>query len=271
MEPFGIYGHKMINLAPLLEEAEAAGVDHEGNLPFLLSPRRANGRAALLIHGFSASPYEMRPLAEHLAEQGYLALGVRLAGHGTRPEDLQKCRWQDWYMSAYRAYELLSEANLPVDLVAQSTGALIGLELSLRKTFRRAALLSPFLRLHHPLGHFAGWLKHLIPFQERTLSNAEVDFYYQRRPLAAVEQIVALAEHLKPQLPLITLPTLVLSAEADLTVSSPSGRRLYALLGSPEKSFCRFGPPANHNLSDSANPVFSEVRDKVQSFLGLAD
>ena len=261
----------MISLAPLLSEAKAAGVEHEGNRPFLLEPRQPNGRAALLIHGFSASPNEMRPLGERMAAEGYLVLGVRLAGHGTNPRDLQQCRWQDWYMSAYRGYEILTESGLPIDLLAQSTGALIGLELALRKPFRRAALLSPFLRMHHPLSPFVGWLKHLIPMQSRELAPEELPFYYRHRPLAGVEQILLLIAHLKPQLQQIQLPALVLSASADLTVDSASGHRLYRLLGSPEKSFQQLGPPAQHVLSAVASPCFDQVWTHILQFLNLTD
>jgi len=42
----------------------------------------------LLVHGFSGSPPEMQPMGDYLAGKGLTVLGVRLAGHGTSPEDM---------------------------------------------------------------------------------------------------------------------------------------------------------------------------------------
>ena len=41
-----------------------------------------NGGAVLLIHGYTGTPAEMRPLGDYLQQLGYTVLGVRLAGHG---------------------------------------------------------------------------------------------------------------------------------------------------------------------------------------------
>ena len=44
--------------------------------------------AALLVHGFTGTPWEMAPLAHRLASDGIMSVAVRLPGHGTSPEDL---------------------------------------------------------------------------------------------------------------------------------------------------------------------------------------
>ena len=47
-------------------------------------PFRFDGTGAaevLLVHGFTASPAEMSPLAEHLAARGVISIGVLLRGH----------------------------------------------------------------------------------------------------------------------------------------------------------------------------------------------
>ena len=47
----------------------------------------------LVLHGFTATPSEVRWLAEHLAGQGHTVYAPRLAGHGTTPEALARTRW----------------------------------------------------------------------------------------------------------------------------------------------------------------------------------
>ena len=63
----------------------------------------------LLIHGFSGSPPEMRPMGEYLAERGLTVLGVRLAGHGVTPEDMAPTGWRDWVGSAKRGLQELQD------------------------------------------------------------------------------------------------------------------------------------------------------------------
>ena len=54
-----------------------------------------NETGCLLIHGFTSTPAELRELGELLHKVGYTVLGVRLSGHGTTVEDLEKSNYKD--------------------------------------------------------------------------------------------------------------------------------------------------------------------------------
>jgi carboxylesterase len=257
----------MSDFSTELERAKQDGVTLPENLPFLFKPERPNGQALLLIHGFGASPHEMRPVAEHLCARGYLTLGTRLAGHGTSPEDLRFCRWQDWYGSVARSYSTLIETGLPVSLIGQSTGALLGLALAHQRRIERLALLSPFLKLSHPLANLAGLIKYMIPFQQRQLPHPEHLHYYERRPLTGIEQIGLLRNRIEQILHKITVPTLVIAAEGDQTVASGTGRELFEKLGSSLKEFHLFGPEVPHALSTANNPELNATCRLINNFL----
>ncbi|MDQ6694243.1 MAG: alpha/beta fold hydrolase, partial [Chloroflexota bacterium] len=96
--------------------------------PFSLGPLDAP-LACLLIHGFSGSPAEMRWLGTYLAAQGVRVEGVRLAGHGTQPEDLSYLTWHDWVHSAVEGLDRLSQPGRKVVVVGFSMGGLIALQL----------------------------------------------------------------------------------------------------------------------------------------------
>jgi carboxylesterase len=66
----------------------------EQNAPFFLGPEETDG-ACLLIHGFSATPAEMRGLGEALAAQGMRVLGIVVKGHEGNPEGLINATVQD--------------------------------------------------------------------------------------------------------------------------------------------------------------------------------
>lgn len=254
-----------------LERAKQDGVTQPENLPFLFKPDKPNGKALLLIHGFGASPYEMRFIGEWLCTRGYLTLGTRLAGHGTTPENLRLCRWQDWLESVECSYLSLQEAGLPISLVGQSTGALLGLHLAHHREVERLILLSPFLKLRHPLARFAGLLKYLFRFQLRKLPHPERLHYYERRPLAGVEQIGKLRRAIEPTLPQLSIPTLLLTAAGDQTVAKGTGLALFKKLGSRDKQFHLFGAEVPHVLSTPENPRLKETCQRIEEFLERHD
>src|SRR5262249_15441896 len=109
--------------------------------PFDLKPSKTSGarRAALLLHGFTGTPFEMRPLGEKLAERGIRAVGHRLAGHGGHPDELARTSYRDWIAGADDALAKLRGEAERVAVVGLSLGGLIGLDLA-RRTNDLAAL-----------------------------------------------------------------------------------------------------------------------------------
>lgn len=84
----------------------------------------------LVLHGFMANPSEVRWLAQGLADAGFTSYAPRLAGHGARPEDMQRMRWQDWVLSALDAYHLLRATCERVAVLGHSMGGLLALLLA---------------------------------------------------------------------------------------------------------------------------------------------
>ena len=50
----------------------------------------------LLVHGYTGSPASMRPWAEYLNQRGFTVRVPLLPGHGTKPEDLNEVKWEQW-------------------------------------------------------------------------------------------------------------------------------------------------------------------------------
>jgi carboxylesterase len=62
------------------------------------SSYRADGGSVgvLLIHGFTGSVAETRPLGQYLAARGLTVRCPLLPGHGTNAQDLTRIRWKAW-------------------------------------------------------------------------------------------------------------------------------------------------------------------------------
>ena len=86
-----------------------------------------NKTGCLLVHGFTGAPKEMRWMGEYLAEEGFSVLGVRLAGHATKPEDMIRTRYTDWMHSVEDGYHLLKGTVDRVFLIGLSMGGALSL------------------------------------------------------------------------------------------------------------------------------------------------
>jgi carboxylesterase len=89
-----------------------------------------SGLSALVVHGLTGTPYEMRYLGEQLAANGIRVRGVRLAGHASAPEDLGKVTQENWYQSVVRGFEELRAYGDPNIVIGLSCGAVLAARLA---------------------------------------------------------------------------------------------------------------------------------------------
>src|SRR5260370_39578540 len=81
------------------------------------------GVSALLVHGLTGTPYEMRYLGERLAARGVRVRGVKLAGHAGLPEELGAVGYGNWYERGGNGLEDLRPYSEPVVSVGLAVGA----------------------------------------------------------------------------------------------------------------------------------------------------
>ncbi len=187
----------------------------------------------LLVHGFTATPWEMRYLGAHLHAAGYTVHGVRLAGHATSPADLERSTWREWYASARQGLLALQGSAPRTVVVGQSMGALLALRLAVEhpETVAGVALLAPALRLS---ARWLQWMRPAFPLvlpfltpRFRFVPKGDSDVAdpqmraetpsYRQIPLRAVHQLLQLQRHVRGLLPRVAQPLLVLHSQQDHT------------------------------------------------------
>ncbi|MDH3998837.1 MAG: alpha/beta fold hydrolase [Desulfuromonadales bacterium] len=220
----------------------------------------------MLVHGFTASPHEMRPVAERLAQAGIASYAVRLPGHGATPADLSRRRWQEWLHEVETGYQLLKSDFDTVSGIGMSTGCLLLALLATNHPLQKLVLFSPYLRIRHKLAPLAGWLRWVKPYHGKPTQLAD-PHYYQRRPVAGVHQINLLIKTLKPMLPQVDCPTLAFTAENDKIVDPNSGEELIKRLGSASKEHIRLGPEVGHVMIAPETPGREEIFAKMINFI----
>lgn len=120
--------------------------------------------AVLLIHGFTSHRSGMQPILSGLEQHGILCEYPILAGHGTRPEDLQDKRWPDWQRDVEEAYRHLSQTHDQIVIIAMSMGALLGIELAAKypDSTTGLVLISPCVVFKNPLAKFTSIVAPII-------------------------------------------------------------------------------------------------------------
>ncbi len=189
------------------------------------------GPGALLIHGLTGTPYEMRYLGERLASAGVRVRGVRLAGHAAAPEDIAASTHENWYESVVQAFEELRRGGQPNVAIGLSAGAVLAARLASdqREAVAGLAMLAPAFFLPRPVTAVFKVLSAVgLPLESLFLySSAGSDIHdaAARRihpnsrlmPLSGPLNLLELSAIVRAMLPRITQPALVIHSRQDHT------------------------------------------------------
>jgi carboxylesterase len=205
-----------------------------------------NKHAVLLVHGFTATPDCMRPLAHHLNMQGYTIQAPLLAGHGHTIKQLAQTRWEDWYATVFECFKQLRQSHEKVFVAGLSLGGLLTLKLTLDfpRDISAIALLATPIRLakwiewsvfavtHSPAIYFYNTQKKKHGPDIRDPEAKRNFFNLDAMPLTCVQSIIDLQHHLRKRLPEIKTPALLMHAKMDSTAPYASMNEIASLLKS---------------------------------------
>jgi carboxylesterase len=239
--------------------------------PFFLRGGRVG---CLLIHGFTGSPPEMRPMGDYLAEKGLTVSGPLLAGHGTTPQDLARTAWQDWYTSVEAAFQELEEQCSRVFVGGFSLGSLLALHLGAHHAVTGLVLMSPAVEVSDRRSKLVPLLRHVVKFMPKDTDPQHSDltdkeaykrfWSYDVYPVAGVHQLLRLQKVVRAELGHIEVPTLVIYATGDMSISPQSGPAVYDGIGAQDKELVALHNSGHGLVVDSeCDSVFQKVHDWI--------
>jgi carboxylesterase len=209
--------------------------------PFLL-PGGPTG--CLLVHGFTGTPYEMRALGKHLHQQGHTVLGVRLAAHATKPEDMIRARWADWLISVEDGWHLLSGCTDQIIVMGLSMGGILSLLFAAHYPVAGVvAMATPHHLPEDPRLKIIKLLSVLRPFTPKGPHGWYDEEAYSHHvcypvdPTRAYIELRDLLDVMQKALPDVTAPALLIYSKQDQTVRAEDGHaeQIFKSLGSQDK------------------------------------
>lgn len=207
---------------------------HAAAKPFFIKGN--SPQSLLFLHGFTASPSEVWPVARKLNEINNCSIsGILLPGHGTTPEQLNEICWPEWYRAVHD--ELISLLNnyQQVFVGGLSLGALLALHAAVNingltgvaainaPIFYHNAIiprLADLARLFTPYYHKKG-LKEIIEFENQGR------FAYRVMPLKAFHSLNQLRRIVMQEVAGLEIPALIIQSQRDESVHFRSGNFLY--------------------------------------------
>ncbi|WP_431302858.1 alpha/beta hydrolase [Sediminicoccus sp. BL-A-41-H5] len=260
---------------------------HDWNRSFVLEPEGTPRGAVVLIHGLTDAPYSLRHVAELYRAEGFVALGLRVPGHGTVPAGLTEAVWEDWTAATRMAMREARRRAGPsgtVHMVGYSNGGALSLKHAMDAVEDpalvrpdRVIVVSPMVGVS-PFARFAGLagLPAMLPrFAKAAWLSVLPEFNpfkYNSFPVNAAVQSFRLTQEVQGQVRRLSragrldglAPILAFQSLMDFTVSTRAlVDDFFALLPANGSELVIFDRNRGTKLSFLLRPVFDPEVERM--------
>ncbi|MDH3375703.1 MAG: alpha/beta fold hydrolase [Gammaproteobacteria bacterium] len=254
----------------------------ESGEPFLLQPNKSNDLGVVLVHGFLASPAEMRGFGERLCAAGHPVIGVRLNGHGTSPWDLRGRTWQNWQEPVRRGYDIMSGFCERICLAGFSSGGALSLMFASEQPpglagvvaiatpvkFRNKALI--FVPLVHGANKLAQWLpsfEGVLPFRKNKSEHPQIN--YGNMAIRSLYELHRMVDALQDRLPSISSPVFLVQGSEDAVVDPVSAEIIMKRLTTANKDLVTVASKRHGILNEDIGNTQEIVHSFITSLMAV--
>ena len=215
---------------------------------------------ALLIHGFTGSVAETRPMGEYLAARGVTVRCPLLPGHGTTPLHLTRIRWQAW---AERVESALNELQCRCQAVfvgGLSLGSLLTLWLGARHPeIAGLIVMAPAIKLQDRRMPLTLGLRYILKYNPKGgMGDSDLDdpqaanriWCYDDTPLWGASEVYLLQRRLRKLLPCIGQPVLIFQGRRDKHLDPQAAQIVYYAVASTDKTLVWLENSGHNVLAD---------------------
>ncbi len=233
---------------------------------------------AILIHGFTGSPYDMKELADYLYTQGVDVMVARLAGHGTHIDDLIQSTYQDWVESVESVVAEAEATGKRIFLIGYSFGSNIAIDLARRypEKFKGVVCLGPSVfwkwRIYYFILYHTFRLFGIRQVRKPYVSKYRMEAYestgnYASFPTNGLGHFRDSVNHItKKHLHEVVTPILLVHSRDDRISHPRSAEYIFDNVGSSYKEMFIL-KELNHNplRSENKNKIFERVAHFIET------
>ena len=200
----------------------------------------------LLIHGYTGSAAETRPMGEYLAGQGLTVRCPLLSGHGTTPRDLTRIQWQEWGDEVETELSDLWSRCGTVFVGGLSAGSLLALWLGSRHPeIAGLIVMAPIVKLRNKLAPLTVGLRYLLKYEPFGFvgdddlgdpEGIERIWCYDKLPLWGAGEVYLLRRLVVKTLPTIHQPLLIFQGRRDAQLAPDAPQIVYDGVTSSDKT-----------------------------------
>ncbi len=196
----------------------------------------------LLVHGFTGAPPSMRPWGEFLHSKGYTVRVPLLPGHGTKPEDLNKVKWQEWPDKAQSELDELAKSCDQLFIFGLSMGGATTLHVTQNNNDRISGivLVNPMIHvafMPHQLAYLLSNFQKLRPSVGGDIKRPGISEHgYDALPTRGVAELLKMLKVTRKNLDKVTVPVQLFHSVEDHTLPVSNTEIILKGLGSSNKT-----------------------------------
>jgi len=234
------------------------------------------GKLAILIHGFTGTPHDLKELGEFLNSQGISVCAPLLPGHGRVDwKDLEKVTQKDWEIAIEE--EVKSHFNMydEIYLIGYSFGANLAFNVAVKYPdkikgvislgisifLRRDGMIRKILPLFHAL--YGKYRKRYI--KKKHLAEYEETGSYAKIPTKSIYELYKFIDNVTSRdLTKVCLPTLIIHSRNDKVTHYKSSQYVHDKICSKRKELIIIDD-INHNPLNSKTKDI--IFDRIKKFI----
>lgn len=222
----------------------------------------------------------MRSLGECLNQhENYTCLGIRLAGHATRPDDMLRTNWLDWAASVEDGYHLLRSLFDHIYLIGLSMGGVLSLLMSTRLDVTGVVAMStPFKLKNDWRLNFTEWLGRVQPYLSKGDEpgsgwfdqDALADHVsYPKNPVRSIGELNKLIVEMRASLSKVQKPVLLIHSRDDRYIPVENMENIYAALANAKDKKMLYITGSGHVVTRDAARI--QVFEAASEFIQLVE
>ncbi len=215
-----INGHEFYSGFEYGNKDGKSGILEKGG-PFLFQHEQAPDTIVVCVHGYTATPYESKPVGEKVFELGMDAVGPLMVAHGIKNrkkaiESMNQVRWSDWVQCLQQEIAQARKHYDNVYIYGQSMGGALSLIMAEEGLVDAVALTAPAIKLppYAMMLWVLGWIPITVPdnsAEKREFFNVSYDF----NNLRSLLELFRMGRFARKNLHKITVPVLECHSEQD--------------------------------------------------------